>query len=151
MSQTCIEYFVTSTPTSIVEDSASEQYGQLLEEYHTVRGVKDVASTSSYIQNVPEFLVKKEDDFEDENVEDVVVVESQSVEDDATNSNTSGHLKLLIRSGHAESVRRFTIHLLAFIITRKHIPIYVHSPVYSVVKHLVLSIILFNIIKYILV
>merc|ERR1712183_106247 len=96
MSRTRIEYFIISTSTSIGEDRFSEHYGQLLEEYHFVRGVKDedevastsASTTSSDVQNIPDFLVKNE---EDENVVVDDVVECISVEDDTTNTNTSGH------------------------------------------------------------
>merc|ERR1712150_107560 len=100
MTRNRIKYFLASIPASVGEDTLKQHYGHIVDEYRFVGGeylnVKDeneVASTSAStsskdVQNIPDFLVKNE---EDENVDVVDVVECISVEGDTTNTNTSGH------------------------------------------------------------
>jgi len=98
MARTRIDYFITSAPTFIGEDTIKQDYEHIVDEYRFVRGehskVKDenkiaftsaASTTSSDVQNVPNFLVKNKDD---ENVEDVVEDENVDVDDETT--NTSG-------------------------------------------------------------
>merc|ERR1712168_1491413 len=82
---TCVPYFLTSTPTSIGEDTLIQLYGHLVDEYNFIRG--EVASTStptssSDVQNVSDFLVNDNEEDENDDVDvDVDVDELLSVED----------------------------------------------------------------------